>query len=117
MRSHSKSSCPRKRAYSIHGPCNSDKSRLLDRPLSRALTNERLLAVIPAISSLLSAQQKHRLLAEQIPEPPRCGEAQAPAPGVERDRFLHAGADHPAQLAKIFDGAEVAVGRVVTGVR
>src|SRR5258707_11986942 len=40
----------------------------------------------------LAAEEKYRLLAEQVPEPPRRGEAQRRAPGVDRDRALHLGA-------------------------
>ena len=62
-------------------------------------------------------QQKHRLLAEQIPEPPRRVEPQRRAPGVERHRALHLGAGDLAELAEVLDGAEVDVGRVVPGIR
>src|SRR5262249_25789983 len=60
-----------------------------------------------------SAQQEDRLLAEQIPEPPRCVEPQRAAPGIERTRPFHLGADRVAQIAKVLDGAEMDVRRVV----
>ena len=44
--------------------------------------------------SAASAEQKHRLLAEQIPEPPRRVEAQRRAPGVEGDGTIHLGAGY-----------------------
>ena len=47
----------------------------------------------PSISFRAPAQQEHRLLAEQVPEPPRRVEPQRPAPGIERERALHLGAD------------------------
>src|SRR5579862_9034584 len=63
------------------------------------------------------AEQKHRLLAEQVPEPPRHFQPHAAAPGVERHRLLDFGARGVAQLAKILDAAEVNVGRLIPGVR
>src|SRR5215469_9996360 len=38
--------------------------------------------IIAGISSILPAEQKHRLLAEQIPEPPRHFQPYAATPGV-----------------------------------
>src|SRR5262245_12500686 len=58
------------------------------------------------------AQQEHRLLAEQVPEPPRRVEAQRPPPGIERHRLLHLGPGHVAELAEILDGAEMDIGRI-----
>ena len=59
------------------------------------------MAILPA-----AAQQKHRLLAEQIPEPPRHFQPHAPAPGVERHRLLDLGAGYAAELAEILDAAK-----------
>src|SRR5690349_13663628 len=56
-----------------------------------------------------AAEQEHRLLAEQVPEPPRRSEPQRPAPGIERDGLLHLGSHHIAELAEVLDGAEVDV--------
>ena len=70
----------------------------------------------PGRRSLTPTQQEHRLLAEQVPEPPRRVEAQRPAPGVERHRLLHLGADDVAELAEVLDGAEMDVGRILPGV-
>src|SRR4029077_16108389 len=53
------------------------------------------------------AEQKHRLLAEQIPEPPRHFQPHPATPGVERHRLLHLGAGGVAELAEILDAAEV----------
>src|SRR5215471_8647910 len=58
------------------------------------------------------AQQEHRLLAEQVPEPPRRIEPQRPPPGIERHRLLHLGAGNLAEPAEILDRAEVDVGRI-----
>src|SRR5262245_2456835 len=55
------------------------------------------------------AEQKHALLAEQVPGPPRRVEPQRPSPGVERHRFFHPGTHHLAELAEILDGAEMDV--------
>src|SRR3954463_9457984 len=63
------------------------------------------------------AQQEHRLLAEQVPEPPRRIEAQRRAPGVERHCALHLGAGDVAEDAKILDGAEVDVRRIPPRIR
>src|SRR5579862_2899159 len=62
------------------------------------------------------AEQKHRLLAEQVPEPPRHFQPHAPAPGIERHRFLHLGAGDVAQQTEILDAAEVDVRRLVPGI-
>src|SRR5262245_21226432 len=56
------------------------------------------------------AQQEHRLLAEQVPEPPRRVQTQRPPPGIERHRLLHLGPGHVAELAEILDGAEMDIG-------
>src|SRR5215468_3170147 len=58
------------------------------------------------------AEQENRLLAEQVPEPPRRTQAQRPSPGIERHRLFHLGADHIAQRPEILDGAEMDVGRI-----
>src|SRR5262245_16542644 len=62
------------------------------------------------------AQQENRLLAEQVPEPPRRVEAQRPSPGIERNRLLHLGPGHVAELAEILDGAEMDIGRIPPGI-
>src|ERR1700704_4568622 len=67
--------------------------------------------------SFPSAQQEYRLLAEQVPEPPRRVQAQRTSPGIERHRLLHLGADHVTELAEILDGAEGDIGRVPPSVR
>src|SRR5262249_52399893 len=56
---------------------------------------------------LSPAQQEYRLLAEQVPEPPRRVQTQRPPPGVERHCLLHLGSGHVAELAEILDGAEM----------
>src|ERR1044072_5350440 len=66
--------------------------------------------------SSAAAEQKHRLLTEQIPEPPRRVEAQRRAPRVKGDRLLHAYTDLPAQRAEILDRAVVQIRRVVPAV-
>src|SRR5579864_5932855 len=58
------------------------------------------------------AEQEHRLLAEQIPEPPRHFQPHPPAPGVERHRLPHRGSDRVAKLAKVLDAAERDVRRL-----
>src|SRR5262249_6836499 len=68
-------------------------------------------------SAVPPAEQEHRLLAEQIPEPPGRIEPQRTAPGVERAGALHLGADGEAEIAEILDGAEMDVRRVVPRVR
>src|SRR4051812_39576385 len=59
-----------------------------------------------------SAQQEHRLLAEQVPEPPGRVKAQRRAPGVERHGAFHLGTGVVAQRAEILDGAEMDVRRI-----
>src|SRR5258708_20692067 len=79
------------------GPCPNDGSRLL-----------RLLR---------TAQQKHALLAEHVPEPPGRVEPQRTAVKIERDRALHLDIDLVAELNEILDSAEMDIGRVVPGRR
>src|SRR5436305_8165571 len=62
-----------------------------------------------------ATQQKHALLAEHVPEPPRCVEPQRPAIKVERDRALHLDVDLTAKLHEVLDRAEMYVGRIVPG--
>src|SRR3954466_7557121 len=69
------------------------------------------------LASTPSAQQKHRLLAEQVPEPPRRVEAQRRAPGVESHGALHLGAGDVAESAEILDGAEMDVRRIPPRIR
>src|SRR5713226_2877479 len=76
-----------------------------ENPLSFRLPSSGLRRLVPA-------QQKHRLLAEQVPEPPRRVEAERLAPGVERHRALHLDPDRRAQVAEILDRAEMDVRRV-----
>src|SRR5690349_20505667 len=64
----------------------------------------------------LPAQEENRLLAEQVPEPPRRIEADALALGVERDALLDVRVDLVAEDDEVADGAEVDVGRVVPGI-
>src|SRR5260370_28058535 len=52
-----------------------------------------------------------------MPEPPRHFQPHTAAPGIERDRLLHLGADGAAQFAKILDAAEMDVRRFVPGIR
>jgi hypothetical protein len=73
----------------------------------------------PALSrqgraSALAAEQKYRLLPEQVPEPPGGIEPQRLAPGIERHRPLHLHADLGAQLHEILDGAVVDIGLQLT---
>src|SRR5205807_2158419 len=63
--------------------------------------------------SALAAQQEHRLLAKQIPEPPWRIEPQRRAPRIKGDGFFHLHPRHLTEIAEIFDGAEVDIGRVV----
>src|ERR1700691_4368247 len=65
----------------------------------------------PALAS--AAQQEHRLLAEQVPEPPRHFKPHASPPGVEHHRFLDFGAGDLTKLPEILDAAEMDVGRFV----
>src|SRR6266851_1354537 len=71
----------------------------------------------PGASVPAPAQQKHRLLAEQVPEPPRRVQPERASPGVEGKRAFHLDADRDAQVAEILDGAEMDVGGVVPSVR
>src|SRR6202043_2687122 len=58
------------------------------------------------------AEQEHRLLAEQIPEPPRHFQPHPPAPGIERHRLFHLGAGDMAERTEILDAAEVDIRRL-----
>src|SRR4051812_1865780 len=58
-----------------------------------------------------STQQEYRLLAQQVPEPPRRVESQHATPGVKRHRPLNPGAGRLAELPEILDRAEMNVGR------
>src|SRR4051794_3909056 len=60
-----------------------------------------------------TAQQKHTLLAEHVPEPPGGAEPQRPAIEIERDRTLHLDVDLVAKLDEILDGTKMDVGSVV----
>src|SRR3984957_6451426 len=74
-------------------------SRRPQRPTSaRCIEAASPLAVAPA-------EQEHRLLAEQVPEPPWCIEPQRASPGVECERAFHLGAGRQAQVAEVLDGA------------
>ncbi len=53
--------------------------------------NELQLSGERGAASTFTAEQKHSLLAEQIPEPPRRVQAQRLAPGVQRHRLFHLG--------------------------
>src|SRR5581483_10398069 len=64
----------------------------------------------------LTAEQKYRLFAEQVPEPPWRVEPQRLAPGVQRHRLFHLGTDLDAEIAEVLDGAEVDIGRVIPAV-
>src|SRR6267142_3484216 len=70
---------------------------------------------LPAL--LGPAQQKHALLAEHVPEPPRQVDPQRATVEIERDRALHLDVDLVAELHEILDSAEMDVRRVVPGRR
>src|SRR5260370_662029 len=55
----------------------------------RHLIDTRTRLAAAARGSVAPAEQKHRLLAEQVPEPPGRVEPQRLAPGVQRNRPLH----------------------------
>src|SRR6516165_9329739 len=80
-----------------------------------ALFADRAIRESP-LPGLPAAQEKHCLLAQEIPEPPRGVEPNRGAPGIERDSLLHLGADNSAQFAEILDAAEVNIGRLVPGI-
>src|ERR1700753_573563 len=63
-----------------------------------------------SVTAVLAAQKKHRLLTEQVPEPPRQSEPQRPPPGIEHHGFFHLDARHHAKLTEIRDAAKVDVG-------
>src|SRR5262249_11139986 len=58
-------------------------------------------------SSPLPPQQKHRLLAEQVPEPPRRLDLHRPAREAQRLGPLDHRVDGPRQLDEVADGAEM----------
>src|SRR6187402_3188947 len=68
-------------------------------------------------ASIPPAEQKDRLFAEQVPEPPRCVEPQRRPPGIERHRLFHPDSDFGAELAKVLDGAMMDIRRVVPAER
>src|SRR5471030_439944 len=69
------------------------------------------LARIQARPSALAAEQEHRLLTKQVPEPPGRIEAQRLAPSIQRHGFLELHPNLGAELAEVLDGAVVNVGR------
>src|SRR5947209_8150938 len=69
----------------------------------------------PLFSLTTAAEEKHPLLAEHVPEPPRRIQPQRPAVEIERDRSLHLDVDLVAKLHEILDRAEMNIRRVVPG--
>src|SRR5882757_8550115 len=95
-------------APSLWIPGSRHRAALCADPLARPGMTMELLS---------PAQQKHALLAEHVPEPPRRVEPQGPAVEIERHRALHLDVDLIAELHEILDGAEMDVRRVVPGRR